>query len=192
MPSHPPSATDHAPRAKTQLDDPRRRAWLNRGAAAVTPVIASLASAPVHAVGTCVLPSGFVSAITFASRHPGASVCVVEGPNYWHSNVSVSGVWPAGTTTAVFTAIFSVSEGVESGIVNATTLDAVLGGGFSLLAKYCIAAYLNASAGTLGFPLTTAHAMAIYKSYHGGPFSSLLLPSWTEAQTLAWLQVLMA
>ena len=191
MPSHPPSATDHSPQAKVLPNDLGRRAWLNRGAAAVTPVIASLASVPVHAVGTCVLPSGFVSAITFASRHPGASVCVVEGPNYWHSNVSVDGVWPAGTTTALFTAVFGVAAGVESGIDATTTLDAVLGGGFSLLAKYCIAAYLNASSGTVGFPLTTAQAIAIYGSYHGGLFSSLLLPSWTEAQTLAWLQVLM-
>ena len=170
-----------------------RRAWMRRGAIAVSPVVVSLVSAPVQAAGVCVLPSGYISATTFASRHPGAVVCVTSGPNFWQANFATAGAWPAGTTTAKFKDAFSVSPGVESGITGGTTLKEVLDGSFSLLAKYTIAAYLNALKGTPGFPaaITAAAAVSIYKSDHGGPFSTLLVTGWTEAQTVAWLQVLM-
>ena len=169
-----------------------RRAWMRRGAVAASPVVLSLVSAPVQAAGVCVLPSGFISAATFASRHPGAVVCVTSGPNFWQANFA-SPPWPGGTTTAIFTAVFGVAAGVEAGLTATMTLKDVLDGSFSLLAKYSIAAYLNAMAGTPGFPaaITAAAAVGIYKSYRGGPFSSLLVPGWTEAQTVAWLQVLM-
>ena len=169
-----------------------RRAWLRRGVAVASPVVATLASAPVYGAGCLALnPSGFVSASTFASRHPGEMVCAFPGPNYWLGNLRA---WPGSspdTTKAKFVDVIGPAFGVDAAITSGTKLDAVLGGNFSLLAKYCIAAYLNARSGTSGFPLTALQAGEVYKSYRGGPVSTLLVTGWTETQTVAWLQILM-
>ena len=168
---------------------PARRAWLARGAVMATPVIASLASAPVHAVGVCVLPSGFISANTFLSRHPNAPRCTSNGPTYWVS--SFPGAWPSSppdTTSALFSAIFGGT--LEPGMAG-LTLKQVLDGSFTAFAKYCIAAYLNARNGTAGFPLTDTQAVAVWGHFRGGPPTALIPMAWAEATALAWLGTLM-
>lgn len=168
---------------------PSRRAWLARGAVMATPVIASLASAPVHAAGVCVLPSGFVSAATFLSRHPGAMLCTNQGPTYWVGAFPTG--WPTAapdTTTALFSTIFGGT--LEAGMAG-LTLKQVLDGAFSPYAKYCIAAYLNARNGTAGFPLSDTQATAVWLHFRGGPTTSLIPMSWVEATSLSWLQTLM-
>ena len=176
-----------------------RRAWLRRGVAVASPVVASLVSAPVYGAGCLTLtPSSFASA-TFASHHPGVTFCAFLGPNSWFNNL---GAWPAGTTTGSgiattavkFKDAFLVNPGVESGITGNTTLNEVLGGTFSNLAKYSIAAYLNAKKGTLNFPLTADQAIAVYKSYKPVVVAVKpppLVATWTQTDTETWLQKLM-
>ena len=174
-----------------------RRAWLRRGVAVASPVVASLVSAPVYGADCLMLnASGFVSGPTFASRHPGQTHCPpLPGPNFFHANVLTSGVWPTNTTTEIFKTVFGVPVNVEIGITDTTTLDQVLGnfgGSYSDLAKYSIAAYLNVRKGTANFPFSsTQQVFDVYKSYRGGPFSTLLVTGWTEAQTVDWLRILM-
>ena len=166
-----------------------RRAWLARGAAIATPVIASLASAPVHAAGVCVLPSGFISSTTFRSRHPNAPRCTSNGPTYWVG--SFPGAWPMSapdTTTALFSAIFGGT--LESGMAG-LTLKQVLDGSFTAFAKYVVAAYLNARNGTAGFPLSDSQAVSVWGHFRGGPTTSLIPMSWTESTALDWLSTLM-
>ena len=165
-----------------------RRAWLRRGVAVASPVVVSLVSGPVYAAEGCILPSGFISQITFDSRHPGGTVCMSMSITTLSNNL---GSWPVNpppnTKTALFSTIFGGSP--EAGMVPATsTLKDVLKSG-SPLARYSIAAYLNARI-TPGFPLTPDQAVAIYKSYRGGGFSTLLVSGWLEGQTVLWLQML--
>ena len=160
---------------------PARRAWLARGAVMATPVIASLASAPVHAAGVCVLPSGFISAATFLSRHPGALLCTNKGPTFWRDS-------PSTTTNAIFSTVFGGT--LESGMTG-LTLKQVLAGTFSNFAKYCVAAYLNALDSTAGFPLSASQAVSVWSHFRGGPPTSLIPSGWTEATALAWLGTLM-
>ena len=178
-----------------------RRVWLRRGVAVASPVVASLVSAPVYAAGACVMATGLGSIPTFKSRNPGAQglVCTSQGPNYFHTNFLTIGVWPTSspnTTTQSFRFIFNVGN-VETGLTGSRTLDEVLGnvgGSYSDLAKYSIAAYLNVRKGTANFPFTSIQQVFdVYKSYHGGPFSALLVsnPKWIETQTVDWLKILM-
>ena len=169
-----------------------RRDWLRRGAIAATPVVASLASAPVHAaIGDCVLPSGFISAATFASRHPGATPCVNSGPNFW------LGSGDAAKAVLFLTAFSGVATKAEAGIPDLTgfTLGGMLPGssGASEFAKYSVAAYLNAVTGASGFPpsITTALVVALYKSFRGGPTSAEATTLGSEANALLWLKTLM-
>jgi hypothetical protein len=125
-----------------------------------------------------------VSATTFLSRHPGADTCVGgRGPNYWLVQL--------GSTPASDVAFSGVFGGTEFGMTASTKFREVLAGSYTNVAKFAIAAYLNASAGTPSFPLTTAQSVGVWKHFHGGPASPLLLPSWTEATTEAWLRTLM-
>lgn len=168
-----------------------RRAWLRRGVAIASPVVISLVSAPVRAENLCLLPSGFISTATFNSRHPGALNCVGNmGPSFWSANFAN---WPTATPDTQMATFISIFGGFEPSMTATTTLQAALNGASTTpLAKYCIAAYLNARSGTAGFPLTAAPVQTIWKSYHGGPFSTLLVSGWTEANTVTWLQSLMS
>ena len=175
-----------------------RRVWLRRGVAVASPVVASLVSAPVFGADCLMLnASGFVSGPTFASRHPGQTVCLpLPGPVSFQNNFGTSGFWPTDTTKEIFTTVFSVLATVEPGITVTNTLYQVLGiSGVSPLAKYSIAAYLNVRKGTANFPFSsTQQVFDVYKSYHGGPFSALLVSNptrWTETQTVDWLRILM-
>jgi hypothetical protein len=186
MQTNQPAGQDASSSMPTVTAGTTRRAWLRSGVVVATPVVASLVSPPVHAAGACVLPSGFVSATTFLSRHPGASTCVGNrGPNFWYSQV---GSWPAPATDATFANVFG---GFESGMDNTTKLSQVLGGVYSNFTKFIVAAYLNAIVGTPSFPLDPAQSVGLWTHFHGGASSPLLLPGWTEATTEAWLRTLM-
>lgn len=166
-----------------------RRDWLRRGAVAATPVVASLASAPVYAAaGTCVLPSGFLSANTFTSRHPGATTCAGDmGPSHWKST---STTWPsAAARTATFLSVFGPNIG---SISTTATLETVVGGTDDF-SRYCVAAYLIAvsSPAVTGYPLTSTQVIDIWKSYNGGTKSAILVGSWTTTDVVTWLKSLM-
>jgi hypothetical protein len=108
------------------------------------------------------------------------------GPSYW---VSAGTSWPASCPrTTTFVTIFTTPAGT---IVATTTLDAVLAGSDNF-AKYIVAAFLNATSGTAGFPLTTTQVVDIWKSFYPGSVkSTLLVGSWTSDDTLTWLKSLM-
>ena len=167
-----------------------RRAWLRRGVAVASPVVASLVSAPVYGACLNLNPSGFVSANTFASRHPGEMVCAFLGPNFWIKSPTS---WPGVDTANVkFQKLFG--KNVEPAINNdaLTLIDVLRGTTYSDLAKYSIAAYLNASKPTPDFPLTTQGAVDVYNSYYPGPLKTPpLVAGWTQDQTVSWLAMLM-
>ena len=173
-----------------------RRVWLRRGLVAASPVVSSLVSMPVHAATACVLPSGFQSAATLKSRNPNATTCTRDqGPNFWA--LRDLGLWPTGTAAVVggvLTAIllkdaFGVGKKVELNLNDPTLKEVLLGG--TMLAKYAVAAYLNALKPTPNFPLTAAQAIAVYKSYRPGPVTAPLVLTWNELQAVDWLANLM-
>ena len=168
-----------------------RRAWLRRGVAVASPVVASLVSAPVYGAGCLAgTPSSFASA-THASHQPGVTLCAFLGPNFWIKSPTS---WPGVDTANVkFQKLFgkSVEAAINSGSL---TLFDVLSGGtkYSDLAKYSIAAYLNALKPTADFPLTTQQAVDVYNSYYPGTVKTpLLVDGWMEMQTVSWLAMLM-
>ena len=169
-----------------------RRAWLRRGVAVASPVVATLASAPVYGACVNLNPSGFVSASTFASRHPGETVCAFLGPNFWIKDPSV--MLGGAMAKVTFQSVFG--KKVEAAIVSAKsnpTLFEVLNGKYSDLAKDSIAAYLNASKPTADFPLNAQQAVDVYTSYYFGPVKTPpLVQGWTELDTVNWLAMLMS
>ena len=165
-----------------------RRLLLRRSLGVATPVVMTLASLPSHAAAVCVNPSGFISQATFNSRHPGGMVCTVQGPNHFDSLPLTS--WPsADRFAAVFGALASPSAS------RAETLKQVLSGPYSEFAKYCVAAYANASNPPLNFPITLAQSRALFKTITQGSPPAGLAPfpsfTWTELQALEWLRTVM-
>ena len=166
-----------------------RRLLLRRSLGVATPVVMTLASLPSHAAAVCVNPSGFISPATFNSRHPGGMVCTVRrGPSYFASLPLTS--WPSAD---LFAEVFGAPP---PGGDLVTTLKQVLGGNYDF-AKYCVAAYANASAPNppLNFPITLAQSRALFKTITLGSPPAGLAPfpsfTWTELQALEWLRTVM-
>lgn len=165
-----------------------RRLLLRRSLGVATPVVMTLASLPSHAAAACVNPSGFISVATFNSRHPGGVVCTDRGPNYFAS--LAVGSWPS---TERFAAVFGALASPSAN--RSVTLKAVLSGQYPEFAKYCVAAYANASNPPLNFPITVAQSRALFKTIaQGTPPSGLAAYppfTWTETQALDWLRTVM-
>ena len=74
-------------------------------------------------------------------------------------------------------------------------LKQVLIGPYSEFAKYCVAAYANASNPPLNFPITLAQSRALFKTITLGSPPAGLAPfpsfTWTELQALEWLRTVM-
>lgn len=172
--------------AAAQLAQPSRRKLLLRVGAAA-PVVLTAVSRPVHATGACINPSGFISVATFNSRHPNAPVCTSKGPTSWKS------VCNNNPNTSPYNSRFSTVFGNGK----TDTLKTVLGNGTEF-ERYCVAAFLNANAGTAGFPITKLQAQAIWSTIRGGtaPAGTVPYPAtalgWDETKTLAWLKALMS
>ena len=184
----------------------RRRLLIGAGAAA--PVVLTMASMPAHANGACINPSGFISAATYASRHPSGNPapCTTQGPNFWLRDFDNGKVnWPTAmpnTRQSKFSAIFG-----GTALQGDPKLWEVLKGKsvvgqpvvvYSDFAKYCVAAYLNSR--TLGgsFPLSTNQARGLYSAIKLGsvPTGSsnpipVTNPAWDEARAMVWLQMVM-
>ncbi|WIT13746.1 hypothetical protein PFX98_09025 [Paucibacter sediminis] len=184
-PQQPGAAAAEGAEAHT-LASARRRRLIKLGA--VSPVVLTAVSRPVHAVtGTCVNPSGFISVPTFNSRHPGALVCTSQGPTYWN------GVASANKSLSPYKDMF---RNVFGGTSNAKLYDVLASG--SEFDRYCVAAYLNAWSGAAGFPITANQARAVWGTIMGVPLPSGLTAyptaslGWDQAMTLIWLQSLMS
>ena len=91
--------------------------------------------------------------------------------------------------------IITMVEAAISSAKSKPTLYEVLNGGntYTDLAKYSIAAYLNASIHTANFPLSTQDALDVYHSYYPGPVKTPpLVAGWNVKQTESWLAMLMS
>jgi hypothetical protein len=178
-----------------------RRAWLRKGAAVATPVVASLASSPVYAGKLCVRPSGFLSANTFASRNTAGGTCYTnKGPTYWGSCLNTS--WPKaldGITNlsgVTFCSIFGTA-GLPAGITTTSTMMDVVKGTHAL-GKYCVALYANVRAGVATanpYAMTEAEVVGVWTTFRTGTKSAMFagtdLAKWTELDAVTWLTKLM-
>lgn len=173
------------------------RRQLLKAVGAGSPVVLTLVSVPVQAT-QCVMPSGYISATTFASRHPGGTVCTTNGPNFFNANGTAT-YWPTSspnTQSLQFsdaTLFGSNPEGAASSHLT-DTMKQVLGSGYaSVFTKYCIAAYLNARIGTANFPLTPTQALDLWKYFKGGTIArpSWVPTAWDIGIALTWLQTQM-
>ena len=109
--------------------------------------------------------------------------------NFWNNNFP--GIWPTSspdTVTSLFSAVFFGTP--EASTTGLTIHDVLASGSFTTFTKYCIAGYLNARVGTMGFPLNDTQMVNIWGHFRGGT-TPLIPPSWTEADAVTWLQSLM-
>jgi len=193
-----------SPSAETVPDVamPSRRGLL-KGLGVGSPVLLTLASAPVQAASVCIMPSGYISAATFNSRHQGASVCTNQGPTFFKSNIGNSSFWPtSGTNTQTVkfrnASLFGIKpdgSSVAAG-TNTDTMAQVLSGGYtSDFTKFCIAAYLNARTLPTGWPadLTPAKVVALWRYFKASGVQPTWIPAaWTIADADDWLRDLMS
>lgn len=132
-----------------------RRRLLQAGLSA-SPAILTIISEPVRAgASTCRSASAFASVA--AAQHAGITLsrspvqtCTGLKPASWAVNFSATpSLWPAGTTTQLFSGIFS--PGVSVGTNPSPTLKQVLDSAVTSLeiekAQYFVAAYLNFKTG---------------------------------------------
>lgn len=178
----------------------RRRLLMGAGAAA--PIVLTMASMPAHANGACINPSGFISAATYASRHPGGvpPVCTTNGPSYWKALDKT--LWPGyKAATATASEVNTQTKKFKNvfGGSNTATLISVLTNGKEF-EKYCVAAFLNASKGGIAnFPLSVAQSKGLYTTIVGGvlptgavkPTIPVTTPPWNEAKAVDWLKIVM-
>lgn len=193
-----------SPSAETVPDVamPSRRGLL-KGLGVGSPVLLTLASAPVQAASVCIMPSGYISAATFNSRHQGASVCTNQGPTFFKNNKSNAAYWPTGnpnTQSLQFkdTLLFgSAPDGSGTDIAKQEhKMFQVLNRAYtSDFTKFCIAAYLNARTLPTGWPadLTPEKVVALWRYFKasGGP-PTWIPAAWTIAEAEDWLRDLMS
>jgi hypothetical protein len=184
--SSPAAVTDGAEAAGRML---ARRRMLRRSLGVATPVLLTLASAPV-AAGTCVTASGFVSAATFASRQPkgvNSMTCNGASPSTW----AAATTWPSGIDRQ--TATFAEKLGIAptSNFLPTATLLEVLQRPDTLEA-HVGAVWLSAYQGSLAMPFEDGDTVRLIWANikaNGGYFrpTDPNLPALTEQGTLQWL-----
>jgi hypothetical protein len=187
------SAQLSAHRAERSLADAaamlasRRR--LLRGGLAAAPVMMTLVSRPVRAGGgtKCTAASAFAS--VNLSRPDLMSNCSGRVPPYWSGTTS----WPSGckangSNATQFTAIFPTGN-----VYAGQTLMQVLNNGSSVgqsgVARYLVAAYLNAGNGwTPNNVLSQSTAKSIWSSFvSNGYYTPTAGVKWNSDQIIAWL-----
>lgn len=178
-----------------------RRRMLRRSLGVATPTVLTLASNPVTAC-TCVAASSFASLATFNSRMPtGTTPCVGKTPSWWCSQYT----WPGGcpSRSAKFKDIFGGSSylgGTTTGFTDSTTLVQAMqatGRSNNPLAAAIVATYLNVASGkTSATILTTTGVVNLWKTLVASPYYYKPTPTssiqWNAAQTLVWLNEMMA
>jgi hypothetical protein len=183
------------------MDAKSSRRGLLKGLGVGSPILLTLSSAPVQAASVCIMPSGYISAATFNSRHPGATVCTSQGPTFFRNNVGNPSYWPTSGTNTQTTqfknsALFQSQPDNSNNTTKSNTMAQVLNGSYaSDFTKYCIAAYLNARIVPLGWPtdLTPAKVVALWRYFKAGAARPNWVPSaWTLANAQTWLSTLMS
>jgi len=163
-----------------------RRLMLRRSLGTVAPVVATLVSGRVSAQ-TCINASGFVSAATYASRHPNGTPPICQGvsPSNLAANGSSWGDVPKGTK---FNTIFA-SGGNYKRTRDPKVMNELKGS--NRLSMCVSAAYLNAKRGSAGYVVTADQAVAIWRGLcYGGTYTPPgLSRAWSKDETLAWLEM---
>lgn len=205
MDEHHSSRPDAAPEqpSRDHRSVEARRRMLRRSLGLASPVVLTLASAPVSA-GTCITASGFVSANAHASLQPrGAQTCHGQSPDSWKTEwersayrekdriwrgLSVSGTHPFHSAITLGAPVLS-----SSGFSGTPTLFEVLSRPTTIEA-YVTAAWLNAQRYTdMPYPFNDAGAIkAIWANIaaHGGYYApGDGKPDMTRDGTFHWLEL---
>jgi hypothetical protein len=161
----------------------RRR--LLQGALAGAPVLMTLVSRPVLAA-TCTTPSGFVSA---NASHPGAASCSGNGPTTWYTNRNVNNFWPSpykpnDNFKKYFTPDLTLpgnnNPKLEDVVNPAQTTNPV--------ARYIVAALLNAGPPSLTSVLTANDVKAMWTEFATTGFSPSSGVHWTADEIVEYLK----
>lgn len=166
LPPGPPEHTQQVPPGLSAQGAARRR--FGRAGLGASGVIMTLASAPGMATTVCRPPSGFLSG-TWGSSHPNAPSCYGATPADW--SAATAQRWIASGRTDPSRNFISVFEctGNTSALKDFTLLEIVSGNSGTAdqneVAKYIIAALLNARAGTTPV-LDEAKVFQIWNEYN--------------------------
>lgn len=163
-----PSASDSVPQAPPALSPQgvARRRFARAGVGA-SGVVMTLASQPGMATTVCRPPSGFLSG-TWASNHPKATWCYGAKPVDWCANKDKWVTYGRTDCTTQFYRLFACTANTTA--LKYYTLYQIVSGDCGTkdrneVAKYIIAALLNARAGTTPV-LTEAKVFSIWNEYN--------------------------
>jgi hypothetical protein len=173
----------------------RRR--LLRAGASVPPVVMTVISRPVMALG-CDSPSGFTS---INVSHPGPGTCTGKSPTSWTSNKAN---WPAPynagpTADPTFKSIFGANVPSGTSFDPNNKLSQVMSHPTAApwgLAQYIIAAYFNASTAAYGTStllsqLTVVNIWSDYSKSANGTYSPRSGASWNYLEICEYLKTTM-
>jgi hypothetical protein len=184
-----------------------RRALLRAGAGA-SPVLLTLASAPVAANpfannGTCTLASSFVSVATFKSRNPTATSlsCASRNADHWRNLATTAPTTPA-LNVSVATLLGSTTSSFNSMLVKDVllaplpTTGSVQTVGELGTVQHLIAMALNLNAGfmTAGAGFDLGYVQSVWSNYKSNgnrykkPGSQI---DWGDAEIIAWARMLL-
>lgn len=166
LPPGPPESAQQLPPGMSPQGAARRR--FARAGLGASGVIMTLASAPGMATTVCRPPSGFLSG-TWGSSHPNAPSCFGATPADWSATPQERWIAYGRTDpTKKFNFVFECTANT-SALKNLTLLEIVSGNGGTAdqneVAKYIIAALLNARAGTTPV-LDEAKVFQIWNEYN--------------------------
>jgi hypothetical protein len=184
-PTNPPPNPESMPVAGADPKVTRRR--LLQGGLAAGPVLMTLVSRPVLAQH-CATPSGFVSG---NASHPGAEVdCTGNGPSYWYEHQSG---WPTPyKPQAHFKKYFAPALSLPGD--NDPSLLEVLDPSqtTNAVARYCVAALLNAGPPALTPVLSAAAVKGIWSEFaKTGSFSPSSGVHWGASAIVDYLKTTM-
>jgi hypothetical protein len=189
-----------SPRAPGKVGEPPNtgavrspgRRHLLRAGIATAPVVMTVASRPVLAIG-CDSPSGFTS---LSQSHPGPGTCTGKGPISWTSNKAN---WPSPYNTGPdadpkFKVLFGNKVPSGSSFNPNDNLSIVMSHDTTApwgLAQYIIAAYFNAWSGAYGTStlLSTTTVINIWSDYSkNGTYSPRAGATWAYEEIVAYLK----
>lgn len=193
-PGDKPSSTESPPPAGGDPNASRRR--LLQGGLAAAPVLMTLVSRPVLSQGSCTTPSGFVSAN--ASMAGRGVTCSGHAPTYWansqHLNEWPSAYFPTkvtgpgGHNPTYFKDVFKPNLSASPTLLEVL---AITGNPTNDVARYVVAALLNAAAG-LAPVLSISLVKDIWSEFAStGSFSPSSGAHWNSSEIIAYLSTTM-
>jgi hypothetical protein len=179
-PTDTPSSAELPSPSGGDLKASRRR--LLQGALASAPVLMTLVSRPVLAA-QCTTPSGFVSA---NASHPGAAICSGNGPTSWYNNQAS---WPSpykpnDNFKKYFTPDLTLPGNNNPKLVDVVNPSQTT----NPVARYIVAALLNAGPPSLTSVLTANDVKAMWTEFATTGFSPSSGVHWTADEIVDYLR----